>query len=194
MEPVNTLTLMRHAKSSWKEPALGDHDRPLNARGHRDAQVMAVRLLSNSSTPPDLILCSTATRAVSTADYLRKACEQWNCQPEYQETADLYLASPQTILKILAEQAGNASRVVIIAHNPGLEDLSFRLSNGASNAPMPTNAIRQFSCPDWKTLHRVYARSTQSDARGNLHKRGVAASLIYDDYPKKDTQAPSTQE
>ena len=71
---MRTLTLMRHAKSSWDDPAVGDHDRPLNGRGKKAAKVMAERLKS-SGYKPDLVVVSSALRARETAEALRYVSE-----------------------------------------------------------------------------------------------------------------------
>jgi phosphohistidine phosphatase len=64
--------LLRHAKSSWKEPGLNDHDRPLNKRGRNAAKMMA-KYLRRSEIKPDLVICSTAIRAKQTLDPIVKA-------------------------------------------------------------------------------------------------------------------------
>lgn len=141
--PLQTLTLMRHAKSDWKNAQLTDHDRTLNARGHRDAPDMATRLM-NLDSVPELILCSTALRARETATHVLDVFEKRNVCIAYHQ--DLYLAPPSTMLQLLEREACEAKHVMLIAHNPGLEDLSAILS-GLESDLMKTAAIRQFTCP-----------------------------------------------
>ena len=71
---MKTLLLLRHAKSSWSDPTLPDHDRPLNKRGIHDAPRMG-KLLRHEHLMPDLILSSTAVRAKKTAELVAKACK-----------------------------------------------------------------------------------------------------------------------
>ena len=69
---MKSLYLLRHAKSSWKELGLNDHDRPLNKRGRQAAKIMAT-FLRRSEITPDVVICSTATRAKETLDPIVKA-------------------------------------------------------------------------------------------------------------------------
>ena len=73
LDAMKTLLLLRHAKSSWKHPELADHDRPLNKRGKRTAPRVSA-LLQDEDLIPDLILCSSAVRAHTTALLVAKAC------------------------------------------------------------------------------------------------------------------------
>jgi phosphohistidine phosphatase len=116
---MRTLLLMRHAKSSWKNPALDDHDRPLNKRGKRDAPRMG-QLLAEHKLLPDLVLCSSARRARDTAfAVLREA----GYDGETRILRSLYMADPQSALEVLRRLEGEPERVLVIGHNPGLEEL-----------------------------------------------------------------------
>lgn len=155
------VTLMRHAKSSWQVNNQSDHDRPLNQRGIKDAPAMAQRLLKKNCCP-DLILCSSAQRAMQTSAYL---VEAFGLDISHIKVkSELYLASPESILQILHEERGSAKHVLIIAHNPGLEQLSSILAP-ESSAHMPTSGIRHFSLP--------------------ASPSGTTAELLFEDYPKK---------
>jgi phosphohistidine phosphatase len=120
-----TLLLMRHAKSSWDEPGVSDHDRPLNARGARAAPRMG-RLLREKALVPELIVSSTAKRAVDTAHAVADAMGYTG---PIEVTRRLYLAEPEGYLDLLAEAllegetAARDRRVLIIGHNPGLAQL-----------------------------------------------------------------------
>lgn len=129
------LIIMRHAKSSWDNANLTDHERPLNARGLRDAPPMG-ELLAEQDLVPDLIISSTATRARETAEIVSQSC---GYSEEIHFTDDLYLASPAAITTCLNRLAGDAERVMIIAHNPGLEELVYGLTGESQR--MPTAAI-----------------------------------------------------
>lgn len=129
------LIIARHAKSDWGEPGLRDHDRPLNARGMRDAPVMAARL-AGSGVSVQRLLSSTAVRARTTAAEFGAALDL-----EAELDPELYLASPATLFEKAA--ASGASSVMVVAHDPGLSDLAHRLSNGQIDR-MPTCAVARF--------------------------------------------------
>lgn len=138
------LLIMRHAKSSWDNANLTDHQRPLNSRGLRDAPRMG-ELLVEQDLVPDLIISSTATRARETAEIVSESC---GYSDEIHFTDELYLASPSAITTCLNKLTGDAERVMIIAHNPGLEELVFGLTG--EHQRMPTAAIAVVRNPvDW---------------------------------------------
>ncbi len=141
------LLIMRHAKSSWDNPAQTDHERPLNARGLRDAPRMG-ELLAANGLVPDLIISSTATRARETAEIMSQSSGYEN---EITFTDDLYLASPSAIVGVLSQLAGDAERVMIVPHNPGLEELVYSLTG--EHERMPTAAIAVANNPvGWSEL------------------------------------------
>jgi len=129
------LLVLRHAKSSWKEAGLADHDRPLNKRGARDAPAMG-GLVMRENLVPDLILSSSAVRARSTALAVFDACAN-RC--ELRILRELYLAGPETYLRVLSAQAGEHDRAMVVGHNPGIEELVEGLTGVAE--PMPTGAL-----------------------------------------------------
>ena len=94
---MKTLLILRHAKSSWKDASLADHDRPLNKRGKRDAPRMG-RLLQEQDLVPDRIISSTAKRARNTAKAVAKAC---NCKDKVELTSEFYHAGPGAYLAVL---------------------------------------------------------------------------------------------
>lgn len=175
------LTLMRHAKSSWKTANQSDHDRPLNDRGHRDAPIMAQRLIDRSSVP-DLILSSSAVRALMTAEHLMENFGDQKTSLEID--SQLYLASPSTILNLLTGIDPDIEHVLVIAHNPGLEDLSAQLIDQPSTH-LPTAAIRQFDCPAWPELNASESRRHSDLLESTRSYRGTnSVSLIHTDQPK----------
>ena len=127
------LTLVRHAKSSWNDPSAADIDRALNNRGVRDAPMMGRRLLERGARP-SLILTSTAKRARKTA---RLVAKQLGYPVEFiQGEAELYLASPDTIVDVVAQQDDGFNDLMLFGHNPGITDLSNRLTGaGIDNVP-----------------------------------------------------------
>lgn len=140
---VITLVLMRHAKSDWSHRNLTDHDRPLNARGLRDAPRMAEQL-ALTGFQPDVILSSTAVRARTTAAALSTALDV----PVTRVPA-LYGASANTLLSHAVDSGAHA--VVLVAHDPGMSDLAVELSDGGIDH-MPTAAVATFTweTDDWR--------------------------------------------
>ncbi|MDZ8199908.1 histidine phosphatase family protein [Microbacterium sp. SSW1-59] len=142
------LTIVRHAKSDWSSPDLADHDRPLNARGRRDAPVMAERLASTGARPT-VILSSTAVRARTTAEAFARVLGV-DVRPD----PDLYGASAADLLA--AASGSGLSDVMVVAHDPGMTDLADRLSRGRIDR-MPTCAIATFAwdVEDWSLIDAV---------------------------------------
>ena len=116
---MKTLLLLRHAKSSRKDPTLPDHDRPLNDRGRRDAPRMGL-LLAEQNLVPDLIVSSTARRARKTAE---KVAEESGYVGAIDAVGALYLAAPETITRAIRVLPEEPARVLVVGHNPGLEEL-----------------------------------------------------------------------
>lgn len=118
---MKTLTILRHAKSSWSDSTLPDHDRPLNARGERDAPMMAGRL-RQAGIRPSLILCSSAARARATAQEIAR---EISYPLEFlQREKALYHAGVKALIDVLAEQDVGFNSILIVGHNPGLTDLA----------------------------------------------------------------------
>ncbi|NNE59472.1 MAG: histidine phosphatase family protein [Woeseia sp.] len=118
---MKTLTLLRHAKSSWDSPALADNERPLNKRGERDAPVMAARIQA-AGIRPSLIISSHAVRAWTTA---KVVANELSYPLEFlQREKDLYLASRRRILEIISRQDEGFNNMMVVGHNPGLTDLA----------------------------------------------------------------------
>lgn len=133
-----TLILLRHAKSDWNAGAAGDHERPLNARGERAAAVIGV-YLRQEGLAPDLVLSSTAVRARSTAELV---LFHGRCDAPVETERGLYMADPDRILAAVRAAGGRRQRILLVAHNPGLEELVQGLAQGADKAePFPTAAL-----------------------------------------------------
>lgn len=146
------LHLLRHAKSAWDDPRLTDHDRPLAPRGIRAAKAMA-RALAAEDFQVDRILCSTARRARETCELVLAGA---GAHPEF--TRDLYMASPREMLTLLQEEGGSAEGVVLVGHNPGMEDFTLALSGdgdpelldrAAGKYPTGTLAEIRFDLDSW---------------------------------------------
>jgi phosphohistidine phosphatase len=122
---MRTLYLLRHAKSSWSDPSLVDQERPLAPRGWRDARRLG-RELARLEVMPELVLCSTARRARETLDLLR--AETTIPAPALLEPG-LYAASAAALLGRILRLPDEVSSVMLIAHNPGLEELALELAS-----------------------------------------------------------------
>lgn len=145
---MKTLLVLRHAKSSWKHPETSDHDRPLNKRGKRDAPRMG-KLVAAERLRPDVIVSSTAKRARRTAD---EVAQHAGYKGAVQLDRHLYLASPDEIVDVLRAVAGGARRVMVVGHNPGLEDLVARLAGRSETLPTAALAEIRLSIRSWKEL------------------------------------------
>ena len=140
---MSTLLLMRHAKSSWKDASLADHDRPLNKRGQRDAPRMGT-LLSDERLNPACIVSSSATRALSTAEIIARST---NCDRLDLDSA-LYHASVMTWLETL-ERLPSCSPVLCVGHNPGLEHLLEILAGEWHRMPTAAIAVIDVDGEEW---------------------------------------------
>ena len=138
---MKTLLILRHAKSSWDNSRLADHDRPLNSRGKEDAPRMG-RLLEREGLVPDLIISSSAERALRTAEL---AAISAGYEAEIQVTRQYYHAGPEDYIEVLNEVADSHHRVMIVGHNPGMEELVEQLAGHYQK--MPTAAMAQIELP-----------------------------------------------
>ena len=132
---MKTLLIMRHAKSSWKEQELPDHDRPLKKRGRKDINNMA-KILKKKTLVPDLILSSTAVRAKDTANLM---AEKMNFKGDIEFVENFYMAEPETYIQKIASVPAKIETLMIVGHNPGLEGLVMTL--GEKITSLPTGSI-----------------------------------------------------
>jgi len=137
---VKTLFLVRHAKSSWDEPALPDKDRPLNDRGKRDAPKMGERLAKREVTP-DLILSSPAKRALETAQIIAKKLDYKLADIVVDER--LYATGADDLLDVIRKLGAKPKIVMLFGHNPELTELAHRLSSKIAH--LPTCAVAEFT-------------------------------------------------
>ncbi|MDF3299596.1 SixA phosphatase family protein [Streptomyces tropicalis] len=121
--PLRRLVVLRHAKSAWPE-GVADHERPLSGRGRRDAPA-AGRALAEGDCLPDVALCSTARRARETWDL---ASAQWGTPPPVRFDPRLYAAGAPALLAVVREAPPEAGTVLLVGHNPGLEQLVLDLA------------------------------------------------------------------
>ena len=163
---MKTLTLVRHAKSSWHDTNLSDRERPLNKRGVRDAPIMARRAVE-AGIRPSLIIASPAVRAWTTAKIF--ATEIGYPVEFLQREDDIYLASLDRLLDVVASQDAGFNNLMLFGHNPGLTDFANYLSPGLTNN-LPTAGIVsvELDRDDWLLFDRP------------------ATELLVYDYPKKN--------
>ena len=162
---MKTLTLVRHAKSSWKHPELRDRERPLNKRGKRDAPVMGRRIVEHGIRP-SLMISSPAVRAWKTAKVI--AGEIGYPLEFLQREEDLYLASLDNWLDVFAAQDNSFNNIMAFGHNPGLTDFANYLSPGLThNVPTAGVVCVNIDRDDWL-----------------LYERPETELVVYD-YPKR---------
>lgn len=156
---MRQLLLLRHAKSSWDDPRLPDHARPLNARGRRNAVAMgdAMRELGLA---PEVVLVSSARRTLQTLEALAPI----EGSPLVEPMDALYLAPWQNLLDVLRGVRETARSVLLIGHNPGLHELALALAGPAGMAAggrladrlaqsYPTGALAEFAVAlPWRLL------------------------------------------
>lgn len=128
---MKKLTLLRHAKSSWDDPVERDFDRPLNKKGKRAAAVMG-RFIQSNGLSFDQILASPAVRVIETLENVEEA-SGLAMEPIWDRK--IYLASSATLLDVLRSARADAKHVLMVGHNPGLEDLIFDLIPDDGTSP-----------------------------------------------------------
>ena len=147
---MKELLILRHAKSSWDSPTLDDHDRPLNKRGLRDAPRMG-ELIREKGCVPDHVICSTAERTRQTVHYVCEGCK-FGGDVEFLET--LYGTSTEAYIRIIRGVRDDVGRLMVVGHNPTLEDLVSELSGEDHRFPTAALAYFRVSIKHWKDLSR----------------------------------------
>jgi phosphohistidine phosphatase len=132
---MKTLFLLRHAKSSWKDVSLPDFERPLNERGLKAAPLIG-KFMRRRKFRPDLILCSPAERARQTIA-LVSAAASFTAELRYDER--IYEASDTRLLSLISQLDASVGKVLLVGHNPGLEELVQALTGEVRR--MPTAAL-----------------------------------------------------
>ena len=152
---MKRLLILRHAKSSWADSSQEDWQRPLNARGVRDAP-RAGEWLRQRAIVPDLIVTSDAVRARTTAQAVANAA---GYSGELVTEPSLYHAKPEDVIAVLNGVADQARTVMIVGHNPGLEDLVLLLSG--EHHGMVTTGLAELKLPidRWSDLDGTTAAS-----------------------------------
>jgi phosphohistidine phosphatase len=151
---TRTLHLLRHAKSSWDDQSLADHERPLSPRGVRDAKRIG-KHLGTLPAPPDLVLCSSAVRTRQTLDLVKSSLGDATVHVE----EGLYGASAADLLERLRGLPEAAGSALVIGHNPGIQDLTLDLAApgpllDAVSVKFPTCALATLALGErtWSSL------------------------------------------
>ncbi|MFN3196556.1 MAG: SixA phosphatase family protein [Chlorobiota bacterium] len=162
---MKRLYIVRHAKSDWNND-LKDFDRPLNERGNRDAPMMAKRI-NEMGHKPDIIISSSAKRAITTAKYF--ASEYDYPSDCIRQEEDIYNLGQRYILSLLTELPPTADSAMLFGHNPDLSYVSTLLSNTQiGNMPTCSVVAVEFDTDDW---HEI---------------RKAEPTLLFFEYPKKE--------
>lgn len=145
---MKQLFLLRHAKSSWDDPALDDFDRPLNPRGKKAAPLMG-RVIKERKINPELILCSTAKRTKQTIKLVNETAK---FDADVTFTNAIYHASANQLIDLIRKQKPSVNSILLIGHNPGLEDFIQVLTGKFE--PIPTAALVQIdvSAEQWSGI------------------------------------------
>lgn len=153
---MKRLLILRHAKSSWADSSQDDWHRPLNERGQQDAPRVG-KWLSERSVLPDVIITSDAVRARTTAQAVAKTARY--TRDLIVEPA-LYLAKPDTILDVLRSVKDAESIVMIVGHNPGLEELVGQLTGDYLGLATAAIVDIELSIEHWSELDSTTTGST----------------------------------
>lgn len=163
---MKTLGLFRHAKSDWHDPRARDFDRPLNRRGEKGAALMG-RHIRDQGERWDRVVASPAVRVAETIELANKAAGR-NLQVNWDRR--IYLASSATLLDLLRDQPDDTGSVLLMGHNPGLEDLIFDLVPDDGTSPLrdvveekfPTAsyAVLELDIAQWSELRERCGRLT----------------------------------
>jgi len=161
---MKTLGLFRHAKSDWNDARLRDFDRPLNKRGRKGAALMG-KHIKDYGIRWKRVLASPAVRVTETIEISSRAA---GSAPPLTWDRRIYLASSATLMDVLREQEGDPESIIMVGHNPGLEDLIFDLVPDDGSSPLrdiveekfPTAAfaVLDLDIASWADIHDNCAR------------------------------------
>ena len=143
---MRTLYLLRHAKSSWSDASLRDFDRPLNDRGRESAKLIGERLASEALSVP-FVICSPALRTRQTAEIV---FDSSGLSAEERFDERVYEASLSDLQTVVSEINDDKPVVILIGHNPGLEELFAFLTGEARRMPTCALAKIRFDVASWK--------------------------------------------
>jgi phosphohistidine phosphatase len=152
-----TLSLLRHAKSSWSNPSLTDRDRPVATRGVTDAPLMG-KAMAERGIDPELVLCSSARR---TRDTLDLVLPELRVEPKVVYEDALYHASPERMLEMLRAIRPGTNRVLLVGHNPEMQAFALDLVGSGpkhyrdrlmTKYPTAGLAVINFAAGLWKSV------------------------------------------
>jgi phosphohistidine phosphatase len=146
---THELFLLRHAKSSWDNPALADHERALAPRGERACALLAGHF-REAGLALDLVLCSSAVRAVQTLEGVREGLPP---KTEVEIDGGIYGAGPSILLRRLRDLDEEVGSAMLVGHNPAIEELALALAGEGSDrgarsrmeAKYPTGGLASLS-------------------------------------------------
>lgn len=162
---MRTLYLVRHGKSSWDEPSLGDQERPLAKRGKHDAPLMG-KMLAKRKEIPQLMISSPAKRAFSTAKRMAKAMDYPVKKILTDET--LYMGDSDDYYKVIRSAPDSADKIMLFTHNPGITHFANHISGSNINNVPTCGVVRvDLDINSWKEI---------DNSKGKL---------VFFDYPKK---------
>lgn len=145
---MKTLLLLRHAKSSWKDAALADFERPLNDRGRKAAGLIG-KFIAKQDVNIDLVISSPAVRARETIDLVLRAAKR---SPELRFDQRVYEASPTRLLEITSQIEDDRKSVMLVGHNPGMEELLALLVGVEQHMPTASLARVVLSSKKWDRI------------------------------------------
>jgi len=145
---MKTLYLLRHAKSSWDDPARSDFQRPLNPRGQRTAPFMG-ELMKKRKLRAEIIVSSPAERAKETAVLVKEAADM---QVEIVFDRRIYEASANRLRKVTSELKNGYASAMLVGHNPGIEGFVYNLTGRSEPMPTAALAIIELAIDNWSDL------------------------------------------
>ena len=168
---MKTLFLLRHAKSSWDDSTLDDHDRPLNQRGYLEAPRVG-GFLKQKGWIPGLVISSSALRAKDTAELVIRAC---GYDGQLLVEPGLYGASLQFFGKLIKSTPDRLNSLLLVGHNPDMEELIQALTR--QRAVMSTATLAKLDLPleDWADIGQVGSRDKKADLKGTWQGKHLSA-------------------
>ncbi len=160
---MSQLFLLRHAKAEWAKPGMRDFDRPLKERGRRNAESIG-SAMRQAGYLPDRVICSKATRALETWESLSTTLGAGDCEVEI--TDALYGSDASGYLQAINE-AFDSDRLLLIGHNPMMEDVAFALAGGGDDASL-SNLEKGFPTAGMAVIEFATPLSEAAPGKGTL--------------------------
>ena len=160
---MRRLLLARHAKSSWGDPSLADHDRPLNGRGRRAAPLVAAALAERGFVP-DAVYSSSSQRTRETWELM---APHFGGHPHVEFLSELYLASPRAVLRTIASAPPTAQTLMVLGHNPSTHALAAYLAR-TGTAARRDRVIRSFPTGAVAVIELARDDWSEAEAGGEL--------------------------